>query len=73
MCGCGTVFGMSLDGLSFRTADVEDWPSIWPIFHIVVASGDTYPYPPDTSEDEAKQLWMQPGTRRRITYMAEMD
>lgn len=41
-------------------ADAGDWPGIWEVFRRVVATGDTYPYPPDVSEDEARAIWMAP-------------
>ena len=41
-----------------RAATPEDWPGIWDIFHPIVKSGNTYPYPPGTTEDEAKVLWL---------------
>lgn len=49
-----------LDRLRFRDAGPGDWPGIWPVFRAVVASGDTYPYPPDIGEDEARAIWMSP-------------
>ena len=53
--------------LIVREATEQDWPGIWRIFHAVVAQGDTYAYAPDTSEDEAKRLWME---LPRATYVA---
>lgn len=37
-----------------------DWPGIWNVFRAVVSTGDTYPYPPDISEKEARATWMAP-------------
>lgn len=45
--------------ISIRKATAQDWPGIWKIFHAVVGRGDTYAYAPDTSEDEAKHIWME--------------
>ncbi|HWB89674.1 MAG TPA: GNAT family N-acetyltransferase [Acidimicrobiia bacterium] len=59
--------------LVFRVATDEDWPSIWPIFQEVVATGDTYVHPPGIPEPDARSSWMQPGTDRRCTYVAERD
>ena len=59
--------------LIFRTATDHDWPAIWQIFREVVATGDTYPYPPDVDEHEARAAWIQPGTDCRFTYVAERD
>ena len=38
-----------------------DWPGIWEIFRDVTATADTYAYAPDTSEAEAKDMWMGKG------------
>jgi L-amino acid N-acyltransferase YncA len=62
---------MALGDLRCRRARSDDWPAIWPIFRDVVAAGDTYPFLPDTPEPVARELWMQPGTDRRFTYVAE--
>lgn len=59
--------------LTFRAATDADWTFIWPIFQEVVATGDTYPYPPDIDEHDAREVWLQPGTDRRFTYVAERD
>jgi L-amino acid N-acyltransferase YncA len=37
-----------------------DWPGLWEVWHEVVASGATYDYPPDTTEREARALWLLP-------------
>lgn len=44
--------------MSIREATTADWPAIWPIFNAVVQSGDTYAYAPDTSEQDAKKIWL---------------
>lgn len=44
-----------------QLATAADWPGIWEIFHDVVQGGDTYSYAADTSEEEAKNLWMGAG------------
>ncbi len=46
--------------LEFRRASAADWPAIWPIWHDVVAAGETYTWPPDTDEPSARALWMLP-------------
>jgi L-amino acid N-acyltransferase YncA len=61
------------ESIAFRPATGEDWPAIWRIFSTVVSEGDTYAYPPETDEDDAYELWMHDGTRRRITYVAVED
>lgn len=39
-------------------ASEKDWPGIWAIFSDVIKTGDTYAYAPDTTEADAKQIWM---------------
>jgi len=41
-----------------RDARPEDWTSIWPFFHQIVAAGETYAYEPSMSEPVARELWM---------------
>jgi L-amino acid N-acyltransferase YncA len=43
-----------------REAGDNDWPSIWPFFAQIVASGETYAYPDDLTADSARDLWMEP-------------
>ena len=53
-----------------RPATAADWPDLWEIFRAVVATGDTYPYGPDTTEEEAKTLWID---APQATYVAVED
>ena len=57
----------------FRRGFASDWRDIWPIFHAVVSAGDTYPYPPDISESDARAAWLSNRATRRITYVVEVD
>ncbi|WP_233304142.1 GNAT family N-acetyltransferase [Pseudonocardia terrae] len=57
--------------VTFRVAGREDWPAIWPIWHRVVAAGDTYTWDPETSEEQARALWMPPPPA--ATIVAERD
>ena len=57
----------------FRRATDADWEQIWPIFEAVVRDGDTYPYLPDTSREQARGLWMSDDSIRRTTVVAERD
>ena len=43
-----------------RPATEADWPAIWPIWHRIVAAGDTYTWAPETGEAAAHDLWMLP-------------
>ena len=51
-----------------REANDGDMDGIWPIFHSVIASGDTYAIEPDVTKAEAFTLWMQVP---RKTYVCE--
>jgi GNAT superfamily N-acetyltransferase len=56
--------------LEFRKADEMDKPAIWQIIKAVIAGGDTYVYPPDSSETEMLDYWLSP---EKHTYVAELD
>lgn len=49
--------------MQIREAAAEDWPRIWPFWHRIVAAGETYTWDPDTSEEAARVLWMNPAKR----------
>ena len=50
--------------MRIRDAVANDWPRIWPIVRAVVATGDTYCWPVDTTEDAAREWWTgKPGGR----------
>ena len=56
--------------LKIRAANDADRNGIWEIFHEVVAAGDTYPFDPQMSRDDALAYWFQRGTH---TYVAQQD
>ena len=64
---------MAENGEVFRRATQDDWSQIWPIFEAVVRAGDTYPYLPDTTEEDARGLWLSDETVGRVTFVAERD
>ncbi|MDT3439685.1 N-acetyltransferase [Pseudofrankia sp. BMG5.37] len=43
-----------------RPASDDDWAGIWPIWHGQVSAGDLLMWRPDTSEADARKLWMLP-------------
>ena len=45
----------------------DDWPRVWPIIEAVVRAGDTFPYPVDLSEDDARAIWLDNGPGGRVT------
>jgi len=64
---------MTETDVEFRVATVADWGEIWPIMSAVVARGDTYAYPPDINEADARSAWMLPQVGRAATYVAIVD
>ena len=49
----------------------SDWSQVWPFLREIVATGDTYCWPPDTTEVAARQWWTaKPGGR---VFVAEED
>lgn len=46
--------------MHIRDYTEADWPAVWPIFQDVVTTGDTFPYDPAWSVDQAKSVWVQP-------------
>ena len=56
--------------LHIRAAIDTDRDAIWGIFHEVVAAGDTYPFDPEMSRDDALAYWFQSDAH---TYIAEQD
>ncbi|MEU4658536.1 GNAT family N-acetyltransferase [Streptomyces sp. NPDC023723] len=49
--------------MPIREATAGDWPRIWPFWHRVVAAGETYAWDPETAEEDARRLWMNPAKR----------
>jgi L-amino acid N-acyltransferase YncA len=43
-----------------RAATDGDWPGIWPFLGPVLAAGETYTYPQDISQAEARAAWLLP-------------
>ena len=57
--------------MRIRDAVADDWPAIWPIVRAVVAAGDTYCWPVETSEDAAREWWT--GKPDGRVFVAEED
>ncbi|QCQ98879.1 GNAT family N-acetyltransferase [Brevundimonas sp. SGAir0440] len=43
--------------LEIRPIMAADWPGLWPIIETVTRAGETYTYPLDMTEDQARVLW----------------
>ncbi|MET7834615.1 GNAT family N-acetyltransferase [Micromonospora sediminicola] len=44
--------------MEIRPATAADWPLIWPFLREIVAAGETYTWPRDVTEEQARALWM---------------
>lgn len=55
-----------MTGLRIRAFEEKDWPAIWPFFRDIVATQETYTYPPDISEADARMLWLAPPPARTV-------
>jgi len=49
--------------LEIREIQAGEFDLVWPIFHAVVAAGDTYGYAPDTGFEQARAMWTTAPTR----------
>lgn len=56
--------------IEFRPATEADKPAIWRIIKAVIATGDTYVYRPDSSEEEMMATWFLP---EKHNYVAVID
>lgn len=45
--------------IEIREAIDNDFDDIWTIFHSVVKKGDTYAFSPETTKEEAYDIWMK--------------
>lgn len=58
--------------MHIRDATAADWPWIWPFLRQVVAAGETYCWPRDTTSEMARHWWWgKPGGR--VFVAAEPD
>ena len=56
--------------IKIRKATAEDENQIWEIFSKVIATGDTYVFPPDTPRKALNQYWL---AAHMDTFIAEED
>ncbi len=61
------------DALLIRDARPEDWDAIWPFFHEIVRTGETYAYDRDMRGPDGRRIWMvsAPGRTVVATDQAE--
>jgi L-amino acid N-acyltransferase YncA len=56
--------------LVIRDARPEDWAGIWPFFRQIVAAGETYTWPRDMSEYDARAAWFPSPGRTVVASVA---
>ena len=56
--------------LVIRDAGPEDWAGIWPFFRQIVAAGETYTWPRDMSEYDARAAWFPSPGRTVVASVA---
>ena len=56
-----------------RDYDDADWPLVWPVIEEVVRAGDTFPFPTDLTEEEARSIWLENGPGGRATVAVDGD
>ncbi len=56
--------------LDIKLAQNDGFEAIWPVVHEVLRTGDTYPFAPETTREEAFQIWMK---KPQATYVAYLD
>jgi GNAT superfamily N-acetyltransferase len=49
----------------------SDWPAVWAIIREVVQAQETFPYDPEMTEDQARQMWVE--TPPGLTVVATED
>ena len=54
-----------------RDATPDDWPAIWPFLHGIVAAGDTFSWAPDTSEEDARAMWLKQPPGRTVVALVD--
>jgi L-amino acid N-acyltransferase YncA len=54
-----------------REATAADWPAIWPFLHDIVSAGETYTYPRDLGEEQARSMWMLSAPSRTVVAVDE--
>ncbi len=58
--------------IEIREARDDDWPAVWPFFRRIMAAGETFTYPVDLAQDEARGWWLlRPPNRTVVAVDAD--
>ncbi len=55
--------------VEIRPATPADWPAVWAFLQPVLAAGETYTYPQDIGEAEARAAWLVPLPWRAVVAL----
>jgi GNAT superfamily N-acetyltransferase len=67
----GLLRHVRLPAVEIREFAEADWAQVWPIVRDVVRAGDTFPYDPSMTADEARAIWLEPAPA--LTVVAVED
>ncbi|MFG3494787.1 GNAT family N-acetyltransferase [Streptomyces sp. NPDC047928] len=56
--------------MEIREATPEDWPAIWPFFHTIVASGETFTFPTGLGFEDGRDWWLLKAPARTVVAIA---
>jgi ribosomal protein S18 acetylase RimI-like enzyme len=56
--------------LTIRRFEQQDWLALWPVLRSTFASGDTYAFSPDSTEEEIHKAWIE---QPLATFVAVSD
>ena len=60
--------------MDVREAVADDWPGIWRALEPTFRAGETYTYPRDITEDDARRAWLAaPGARVLVAVSTRAD
>lgn len=59
--------------MRIREAVPADWDQIWPFLRNIVAAGDTYTWPTDVAEEQARGMWMAAPPARTVVAVDSSD
>lgn len=48
------------------------WPSVWPIFRKVVTAGETLPYDPEWTSEQARSVWVVASPGATVVAVGEL-
>jgi L-amino acid N-acyltransferase YncA len=54
-----------------RDATPEDWPAIWAFQRKIIAAGDTFSWDRDTTEAQAREIWMKTPPERTFVTVGD--